>query len=334
VRISFTGNGAGGRQLKDNNDYYPFGMNHLKTGNAYFGAGSYVKYKYNEKELQETGMYDYGARMYMADLGRWTGIDPYAERYIKTSPYHYGFNNPVFFGDPDGKKIIIYYQVGDKKLSYEYIYSKDRKLTGNAFLDNTIAALDDMYQNSALDLDTDGDGKKDKNYMEELIGSSRTLGITEGSETKFLRGLSYNEQSGKWGYDPSNLGIGKLYFNFNNGFLFNNSEFTAENRDALKERYEKGKLDANDKISSPIMGLGHEMIHAGNFILDNAAYFERTDPKNKFEKPDKFGFPNNEEIRTTKLSQQVSDALNEPQRKVYWGISLPTSSTINQKKQK
>ncbi|WP_442878598.1 RHS repeat-associated core domain-containing protein [Chryseobacterium sp.] len=51
-------------------------MNHLKTGNAFFGVGSYKNYKYNGKELQETGMYDYGARFYMADLGRWVLLIP------------------------------------------------------------------------------------------------------------------------------------------------------------------------------------------------------------------------------------------------------------------
>jgi RHS repeat-associated protein len=77
-------------------------MNHLKTGNSYFRAGSYVKYKFGGKELQETGMYDFGARMYMADIGRWFAADPLAEANPGLSVYRYGFNNPVMFTDPNG----------------------------------------------------------------------------------------------------------------------------------------------------------------------------------------------------------------------------------------
>ncbi|MDR4953814.1 RHS repeat-associated core domain-containing protein [Chryseobacterium sp. ES2] len=90
--------------MTDANDYYPFGMNHLKTGNAFFGSGSYKNYKYNGKELQETGMYDYGARFYMPDLGRWGVADELAEKSRRFSPYTYALDNPIMFVDPDGRE--------------------------------------------------------------------------------------------------------------------------------------------------------------------------------------------------------------------------------------
>ena len=86
-------------EIVEVNDYYPFGLLHnytMTTQNAY-------QYKYNGKELQETGMYDYGARMYMPDLGRWGVIDPLAETSRRWSTYTYAFNNPLRFIDPDGR---------------------------------------------------------------------------------------------------------------------------------------------------------------------------------------------------------------------------------------
>jgi RHS repeat-associated protein len=84
------------------NDYYPFGL----TFNSYSRENSTPnQYLYNGKEKQdELGLdwLDYGARMYMPELGRWGVVDPLADMYDDLSPYHYALNNPVNFLDPNG----------------------------------------------------------------------------------------------------------------------------------------------------------------------------------------------------------------------------------------
>jgi len=108
VRVSYTKNNSTGLiEITDANDYYPFGMNHLKTGNAYFGAGKYQNYKYQGQELQETGFYSFKWRNYMPDVGRFFNIDPLSEKYAYQSHYNFSENRVVDARELEGLEAEI-----------------------------------------------------------------------------------------------------------------------------------------------------------------------------------------------------------------------------------
>jgi RHS repeat-associated protein len=83
-------------------DYFPFGLSY-NTGERV--GSTEQRYLYNGKELQDElalNWYDYGARMYMPEIGRWGVVDPMADKARRWSPYRYAFDNPMRFIDPDG----------------------------------------------------------------------------------------------------------------------------------------------------------------------------------------------------------------------------------------
>ncbi|MDY3344205.1 hypothetical protein PG326_02900 [Riemerella anatipestifer] len=100
VRLSYYRSSNGNLTIDKESNYYPFGLEH--TGyNGLLGNQSY-NYKYNGKELQETGMYAMDFRHYMPDIGRFSAVDELLEINADFTPYHFADNNPIRFSDPTG----------------------------------------------------------------------------------------------------------------------------------------------------------------------------------------------------------------------------------------
>lgn len=109
----------------DEASYYPFGLTMAGISSKAIGKLENKRgYNGNELRNKEFGdgsgleLYDFNARTYDQQLGRFIQVDPLSNEDGQEagSPYHFSYNNPVRFGDPDGKLPIvlpIIYAIGE-----------------------------------------------------------------------------------------------------------------------------------------------------------------------------------------------------------------------------
>ncbi|MBK1896676.1 RHS repeat domain-containing protein [Chryseobacterium paridis] len=213
MRLSYLKNTTGAVEILDSNDYYPFGMNHLKTGNAFFGPSSFKNYKYNGKELQETGFVSMDFRHYAPDIGRFVSQDRISEIMPNLTPYRFAFNNPVYFSDPTGL-----FEKGNNVLAYperpgtekrEKWVDNDGTFTwnGNMWIDNNGAGI--SYKEGQIEEVSVGTSKSSSSSsyagIENDISSSIWLTNTAVGATSaytVYRG-QYHLSNELWRYQPN-----------------------------------------------------------------------------------------------------------------------------------
>ena len=127
VRHAFMISSSGGALSSQYAEYYPFGMI-----SKYWISGSlHNKYLYNGKELRDDSIstkrldwYDYGARFYDPQIGRWNGLILWQVA-MKLSPYQYCNNNPVRNIDIGGMGFWEHMTCGTTGAADVYIYDYD-----------------------------------------------------------------------------------------------------------------------------------------------------------------------------------------------------------------
>jgi len=268
-------------EIVEINNYYPFGMLHnytATTQNAY-------QYKYNGKELQETGMYDYGARFYMADIGRWGVVDPLAEKMTRHSPYNYAFDNPVRFIDPDGRKPETDFtlnvktgevkQVGETNNEPDRILKTDKK--GNVEYNKNGDAKVEV-DNIAKGILKDGQNFKTSDQIIDVGGKNQpTLGQFEDFAVKLsdyvgveLSGAYLSKDAGQ------NGAISKVYLD---KYLKNtySSSFSALYRCRIGDSRLEGYFKNTDFHTHPTMGYSRSSIENPSGADINSRNDYRTD---------------------------------------------------------
>ncbi|MET3035732.1 RHS repeat-associated core domain-containing protein, partial [Chryseobacterium sp. NRRL B-14859] len=275
IRLSYFNNGSSIEVLEENN-YYPFGLKHeginVLTGNPAY------QYKYNGKELQETGMYDYGARFYMPDIGRWGVVDPLAETSRRWSPYTYAYNNPIRFIDPDGRQNEDIIKVNMQGYVQEVIPQEGPHIVqdtdGNQLNFNDYgndqeqlqAVIDVANTMSPIDLQYDGLRLFTPYSAQQMVDDFNSMGIGSIKD--------------KAEYRKSILGTGSLsYFTYGAGLGHGEFDFAGEMGSLVRNGNNYPKLQG--PTDAPVDGTGgfvrfegsntlYNVYDAGNFMTGKA----------------------------------------------------------------
>jgi RHS repeat-associated protein len=272
--------------IKETHDYYPFGQT---MPGRNWQATDY-RYGFNGKESDnevkgQGNSLDFGARIFDPRIGRWLSTDPDYKLYPNNSPYHFGYNNPIYYKDLNGGVIsgvtkedfkIVYqsvieifssaklkreiFQVAENGTQFKHIDAKDFEAAIEGLDENAKALAKGYYEaiNSSYEYQikiVNNNTVFDEDFRNNVIQSETAK---EGFNLQSGKDIANEEFNGGTGFEN---GTNKSLFIINQEYITNDSKI--QKKESLSS--EMLKRDLNSAITNAIFG---EFFAKDNFILN------------------------------------------------------------------